>query len=412
MTCFQKATQPALVLGEIGLVHNLSRAKIPVYVGSEIRDNPSLYSRFTGKRIFFSDYTSGKFIDELCEFGKTQEQKTVIFSDDDHAILNIAQHQKRLEPYFLFTFPPAEKVKKLLDKQLFCELIDGFDLPAPRSVTLSSVAELREKPVSRLTYPCIVKPSFKQAWWNTEFGNQVGDYQKAIKCETYGILKEKYEQIAKVNPHVVVQEFIEGGEDEIYSVNMYVDKSGELRGYFIARKLRTYPIRAGEGSYIVTVDDPEMIQTAMDIAGKLTLAGLLNIQFKRDNRTGKPVLLEIHTRNSAWSYLGTAAGVNVAELYYRDLTGHKPVDVPGYKEDVSFIFLEKDIKAFVRNLKSRQISISWWIGTYLKKFTPAGYLWHDPLPVIMTLYFFLRRRIAWTKSFFMNPETGPRLRDA
>lgn len=390
---------PALVLGEIGLVHNLGEADIPVYVGTEIEDNPSLFSRFSQKRIRFSDYTSSEFIDELCEFGEQLDQKAIIFSDDDHAILNITQHQERLKSYFLFSFPPADTVRKLLDKQLFCELVEEYNLPAPTSVSLSAVEELEQKNVAELSFPCIIKPSFKQAWWDNDFDEEVGEYQKAIKCESYEVLKEKYQQIAGINPHVVVQEFIEGKEEELYSVNMYVDENNELRGYFIAQKLRTYPIKAGEGCYIKTVKDTEMIARAMTVVDKLQLQGLLNIQFKRDERTGKPVLLEVHTRNSVWSYLGTAAGVNLAQLYYEDLTGHMLQKMPQYEPDVTFVFLEKDIKAFIQNLKTRRISPGQWIGSYFQQLVVAGFQWKDPLPFLMTLGFFIRRRVKALKTY-------------
>ncbi|HEX6983580.1 MAG TPA: ATP-grasp domain-containing protein [Balneolaceae bacterium] len=384
---------PALILGEIGLVQSLGEAGVPVYIGTEIRDNPSLFSRYNQKTVCFSDYTSPEFIDELCKFGETLEQKAVIFSDDDHAILNISQHQERIKNYFLFTFPQAEKVKKLLDKQLFCEIIEQYNLPAPKSITLSSVQEMAVKDVSELNFPCIIKPSFKQAWWGTDFDKKVGDYQKAIKCESYDDAVQKYEQIAEVNPHVVIQEFIEGKEDQLYSVNMYVGNEGDLKGYFIAQKLRTYPVQAGEGCYIVTVRDDEMIAMAMTIADKIGLKGLLNIQFKRDRRSGKPVLLEIHARNSVWSYLGTEAGVNLAALYYEDLTGGKRFKIPDYKAGVTFIFLQKDIKAFIQNFRMKQISIGKWIASYFRRFIVAGYRWNDPLPLLMTLYFFIRRRL-------------------
>lgn len=398
-----KQNHPALVLGEIGLVQSLGEAGVPVYIGTEIRDNPSLYSRYNRKTVYFSDYTSSQFIDELCRFGETLEQKAVIFSDDDHAILNISQHQERLKDYFLFTFPSAQKVKKLLDKQLFCDIIEEYDLPAPKSVRVSSVHEMASKDVLSLRFPCVIKPSFKQAWWDSDFDNKVGDYQKAIKCESYDEMIRKYAQIAEVNPHVVVQEFIEGSEDQIYSVNMCVDDDGALEGYFIAQKLRTYPIQAGEGSYIVSVHDDEMIAMAKMIVHKVGLRGLLNIQFKRDSRSGKPVLLEIHTRNSVWSYLGTAAGVNLAALYYRTLTGQKLFKRHHYKAGSVFIFLQKDIKAFLQNLKKPDLSITAWMASYLKKSVVAGFRWNDPLPLFMTVYFFVRRRFhSYNIHFFQK----------
>ncbi len=388
---------PALVLGEIGLVQNLGKADVPIYLGSEIRDNPSIYSRFTKQHIFFSDYRSPAFIDELCAFGEQLGQKAVIFSDDDHAILNIAEHQSRLEEHFYFLFPPAERVKKLLDKQLFCDLIEQYDLPAPRSITLSSLEELYQKPVDKLQFPCVIKPSFKQAWWSNDFDESVGDYQKAITCQTFEELTETYKRIAEVNPHVVVQEFISGAEDQIYSVNMYVDHTGKLKGYFIAQKLRTFPVRAGEGCYIVTRRDLEMLNMALDVVEKLELRGLLNIQFKRDERTQKPVLLEVHTRNSVWSYLGTAAGINLAVLCYEDLLGLLPAPQLYYKSGVTFIFLEKDIKAFLQNLRLHQISVARWIRSYFTRFVLGGYKLSDPMPIAMNFWFILRRRLLRLK---------------
>lgn len=390
--------KPALVLGEIGLVQNLGKAGIPVYVGSEIENNPSLYSRYTKHKLYFSDYKSEEFIDELCEFGKSLRQKAVILSDDDHAILNIAQNQERLKEWFLFSFPPPEIVEKLLDKQLFCELIDKHELPSPRSVILSGLEDFNKMPA--LKFPCIIKPSFKQAWWDSDFEKEVGAYQKAIKCETEKELDEKYKEIAKIDPHVVVQEFIPGKEDQIYSVNLFADDKYEVKSHFIARKFRTYPLTAGEGSYIVTVRDSEMLEITKTIIKKLKLKGLLNIQFKRDSRSEKPVLLEIHTRNSVWSYLGTASGVNLAAIYYQNMVGENQIrpaeSVPG----VVFIFLEKDIKAFIQNMKTHQLNSREWIRSYFQKFVPGGYLISDPLPALMKIWFVTRRRIRVRQRMF------------
>lgn len=382
-------------MGEIGLVQNLGKAGIPVFVGSEIDDNPSMYSKYTKKTFFFSDYRSEEFIYELCEFGKSLPHKAVLVSDDDHAILNIAKHQSTLNQWFLFSFPRPELVEKLLDKQLFCELIEKYDLPSPKSVTLSGEEELNK--LSALQFPCIIKPSFKQAWWDKDFESEVGHYQKAIKCETREELHQKYKEIAKIDPHVVVQEYISGKEDQIYSVNLFADDHSGVKGHFIARKFRTYPLSAGEGSYIVTVKDDGMLEMTKSIIRKIKLKGLLNIQFKRDERTGKPVLLEIHTRNSVWSYLGTVSGVNVAALYYHNLTGQQEIEIKESKPGVVFIFLEKDIKAFAQNIRLRQISMRLWVMSYFQRFVPGGYLISDPLPALVKIWFVTRKRIKMIK---------------
>ncbi|MDX1587096.1 MAG: ATP-grasp domain-containing protein [Balneolaceae bacterium] len=388
----QRYTIPALACSEIGLVHSLGEAGIPVYSGSFFKDNPALYSRFTKNRYFFSRYDKEEYIDQLVELGKSLDQRPVLYSDDDRAILLISRHREKLKPYYRFLLPDKEIVEKILDKRLFCHLCNDHELPAPVSYEVSSVEEM-ELVIADLPFPAIVKPAYKQDWWHPDFEKIVGPYKKAYTCNNPDELRELYNKIARIDSRAVVQEYIPGEDDQLYSVNLYVDEGGSLQGYFIAQKRRIYPITAGTGCYVVTVDDKEMKETALEVIKKLNLRGLLNIQFKKDIRNGRPRLMEIHARNSFWSFLGTAAGMNLTAKYYFDLTGQQPGREMEYKPGVKFFDLGKDIKAYWQYKKEDKLTFKDWFKTYSGDFVVGGHLLKDPKPIVMNAWFLLQRRL-------------------
>jgi predicted ATP-grasp superfamily ATP-dependent carboligase len=392
-TLKNRNANPALVLGEIGLVHSLSQANIPVYVGSEESQNPVFYSRFAKRKVHFSTYRSEKFIDELCEFGKTLDRKAVIFSDDDDALHTISKYRDRLSKYFLFSFPPAELVDSVLDKQKFSKLSQTYALPAPASYKVSSARELEQR-AGKCTFPCIIKPVYRSDWYRADFKAITGlEYKKAYRCMDERELFSMYGKVSLIDPRIVLQEYIEGDDSQHYSVNMYVAKDGTIRGYYIAKKFRVYPIGAGMGSYIVTLKDDEVLEKAVEVVEALDLRGLLNIQFKKDCRTGEPKLIEIHFRNSLWGNIGVAAGVNLYELYYMGLTGNELPIRKDYQSNVKYIDLNRDIAGFFQYREAGKLSFSEWIKTYRGNIVIADFKASDPLPFLMSWWFRIYEQI-------------------
>jgi len=374
-----KTKTPALILGEIGLIHNLGEVGIPIYVGAEFDTNPSLYSRFAQKTRIFSSYESEKFIDELCEFGEEIGEKMVLLSDDDRVILNISENRKKLEPYYLLLFPDIEIVDQILDKRKFCDLAEKHNLPVPKTFHVSSLNEM-DRASENLSYPCIIKPAYRHLWYHPDFSKVVGEYKKAYKCVDLSELHDLYKKILQIDPRVVVQEYVEGDDDLHFSVNMAVNSDDQIAGYFIARKLRVYPITAGMGCYIVTVKDDEIYKTAAQIVTSLKLRGLVNIQFKRDVRTGEPKLIEIHARNSVWSYLGKAAGMNLSMIHYNELVGLTQNSGNGYKAGVKYVNFQRDLRAFYQYHRAGEMNFVQWISSYFGRVVFSTRFLKDPKP--------------------------------
>lgn len=382
--------QPALVCSEIGLVHCLGAAGIPVVTGSEQSDNSALYSRYTKKRIQFSSYESDQFIEELCEFGKQLNYKPVLMSYDDRLIINLSRNRKKLQKYYRFLLPGEEMVENLLNKMKFIELADLYDLPTPASVKVSVQSDLKLVE-NRLKKPFLIKPVYRHHWFHKNFQEIVGSYKKAYVCHTIQELEEQYGKIAQINPHVVIQEYIEGPDHHMYDVNMYIDESGTVQGSIVGRKMRVYPPTAGYGSYVITVNDEKILELSEQIAERLLLFGMINVQFKKDENTGKPMLIEIHTRTSIFDVLGIKSGINIPAIYYADMTGGSLPETRNGRYGVKYFHVSRDLRFIVKNRKS--VKLSELIRSYKGTKIFDGISIKDPLPAVMDLWWTIRHSV-------------------
>lgn len=389
----EKVSPPVLVFGELGLIYCIAQEGVPVYLGTDEKDGVNLYSRFPQKRFFFSSYDSAAFIDELIEVGQSLQNKPVILSYDDKLLLNISANRDRLRPYYKFLFPDHKMVMSLLDKQLFCDLSVEYDLPVAPSRRVSDMMEL-EKATAELNAPYIIKPALRHYWFHEDFSDVVGDYKKAYVCNTAEEIMDLYGKISNIHPDAVIQEYIRGDDRQMYDINVYVDENGKLRGYANARKLRVYPPTAGWGSYVVTVEDQEIFDISKKILEELSLVGLLNIQFKRDEITKKPMLIEIHIRTSIFDLLGAKAGANMPAMYYRDMNEY---EIPAFSEakvGIKYLNLGRDLRLLIRFRNDIPITKWEWFKSYYGVRVFHDFALTDPKPFFEKFWLGFKHRIS------------------
>lgn len=384
---------PALVCGEIGLVRSLGEAGIPVYVGSYYHDNVALYSRYCRRRILFSHYRKPSFVTELVSLGRSLNQKLPLLSDDDRVVLTVSRNREELSQFFYFNLPDKEIVEDILDKERYASLAQRLKLPVPWTV-MPDGHETLERLAKEISYPCVLKPLRKDDWWHPDFIKIVGPYRKAIQCNNREELFDYFDRVRKVRKEVLVQEFVPGDDTTLCSINMYFNARCELQTYFIGKKHRVYPIHAGVGCLVETVEDDEIKQVALESAEKLKMMGFLNVQFKRDGCTGQLKILEMHTRNSLWSHLSTASGLNIAAIGYYDMLGLEYPFPKKYRCGGSWIDLNKDFQAFLDYRKSREWTFWRWLKSLRGKKVFHVHSLRDPFPMIADIWFMIKRRLG------------------
>lgn len=117
-----------------------------------------------------------------------------------------------------------------------------------------------------------------------------------------------------IDDGLIVQDLLPGDE---YSVDVIADANGHV----VAAVPRTRE-RVDSGVAIAgrTVHDPELEQTAADIARAIGLVGVANVQLRRD-RAGRAKLLEVNPRFPGALPLTIAAGVDIPSLVVDLFTG-------------------------------------------------------------------------------------------
>ena len=219
-----------------------------------------------------------------------------------------------------------------------------------------------------------------------------GRYKKALKADNRQELLDLYDQIRRFSPDLVVQEYVPGGDDQLYCLNIYLDARGVIKGLFLGRKLRCCPVEFGMGSFVESVIDQQIIDLGVQVAQRLGYQGLANIEFKKDLYSKKLKLLEINPRFNSWGYLGTYCGVNLPARLYHDLTG-RPVpeeSQPRYVTGVRWIYLKNDLKALLEYRERGEWPVWRWLRSFGHRLTFHQFSWTDPLPALYGCWLFIR----------------------
>ena len=127
------------------------------------------------------------------------------------------------------------------------------------------------------------------------------------------------------------------------------------------------------------------LRTGRKVATDLGLRGPVKIDFKRDPKTGRFLVLELNPRFNLWNYLGAACGVNLLRLAYEDLVGGSAAPAVLRRHDVRWLSLENDLRAFVRDYH-HDGDLSWlgWLGSLSHRKVYDIFAWDDPLPAVMS----------------------------
>ncbi len=378
-----------MTLAGLGVVRSLGREKIPLIgLASNVWEE-GFSSRFCKEVLNFKlsnhELDSLNFLQNL---GKRLEPKPALFPTGDVNLLLVSRNRRMLEKYFYLTLPSQDIVENIVDKRRFYNLALKYNFPVPKTYVPNNLSEV-ESLGKKIGYPCIIKPIYSHDREKRAVEGIFG-YKKAVMVTSFSELMEKYSQISSVNSEMMIQEFIEGGDDQLYSFHTYLNAKSQPLAIFIGRKLRTFPPQFGMGCFVESVYEPVVTKIGVDLLQKIGYNGIAVINFKRDPNDGQFKILEINGRFSLWNSLDACCGVNLPLIAYRDILGEPIPKVTYYKTGVRWLSLEMDLKAF-RGYKARhELSTYKWLKSLIGKNTYALFAWDDPLPFLHRIIYLMR----------------------
>ena len=348
--------------------------------------------RFFGNYTRYADYRAYPDTEQepdacvafLCDLANELGHKPLLLATRDHDVRMILDHRNRLEEYFVLPYPDSAVVERIMDKAVLNAAAEAAGIYCPTTFEIRNVQDL-DAIQTDVPFPAIIKPAHA-ADWRRDGIRDVVEKQKAIKVSNFDELRDLYERIEPFTGHAVIQELIEGPETDLVIFGSYRDEeTGEIAA-FTARKMLQYPFQAGTGVAVRAEPIPDIVEISKDLLGRLGYAGISEIEYKYDSRSGQYALIEINTRHWDQHGLGTKVGVNLTRTLYRSL-GSGTVEVPQQRSrPVTWLAEDGFLLSILSKLRTHGPSwtIYWRIIT--GRCTGAVFSVRDPLPVLAQIY--------------------------
>jgi len=369
----------------------LAQRGVPV-IG--IARDPKHYACRTNscEKIIFADNKSDELIRTLETLGSQLNQKAVLFPCEDMAVLLISRHRHRLENWYHIVLPEADVIEMMVDKIAFYDYAKQEGFPIPQTFYVHNRAEL-EQAANELTFPCIIKPP-TSATKNWELNCKLKGYKIADTEELFAM----YDYCKSWAEILIVQDWVEGPDSNLYSCNCYFDADHQPLVTFVARKLRQWPPITGESCLGEEVRDDTVLNETVRLYRSIKHYGLGYLELKRDERSGEYFIIEPNIgRPTGRSAIAEAGGVELVYTMYCDALGLPlPPNLEQKYEGVKWIYFKHDLQSALHQWQRGQLSLKEWWRSIRGPKTDAVFSWKDLAP----FWFDLVRTVR----LFFNPE--------
>jgi predicted ATP-grasp superfamily ATP-dependent carboligase len=387
----------ACVIGDISMVRALGCRGIPVAIATATPDASIVHSRYCRAVAKIADVVDDPAgaVAQLIAWARAQPTPPVLFYQGDHDLLALSRRREAIAPFAHVLLPPADLVEACVDKARFHALAERHALPVPLTRILPRGAGCRAALAAWRHFPCVLKPALRTHWFRSNLLQRAGaDSSKALLIRDRAELERLQPLIDEHGTDLVLQALVAGGEERIVSYHAYVRPGGQVVGEFTGRKLRTAPRRHGVSTYVEITDDPVLVRIGRDIVDRLRFHGVLKMDFKVEERTGRLHLFEINPRFNLWHHPATIAGVPLPELVYRDcLEPGSARLVRRVRAGVRWLSARADRRALQHDPDGGDVSQLRWLWQFATATINEDFRLHDPLPALTELYGTVRRRL-------------------
>ena len=358
-------TTPVVVAGGnlngLGVVRSLARERISVYVMATTRECPAAWSRHA-TFVRAPRLHGEEFVDALVRLATRLNCRPVLILTQDSSVLTVSAHRQTLEPYYHIDLPDGPIVEALSDKLSFDALAARENFPVPRSCAVRSRDDLRQ--IDQMIPPVILKPADKGRVLS-------GAAERATRADTLerarGIATEMLAHV----PALIVQEWIEGPDSEIYFTFFYVGRDGKPVGLFSGRKLQSNPPAVGSTAICVSASEhgDTLERETRQFLHCVPYHGLGSLEFKRDVRTGRFLMVEPTVGRTDWQEeIATLCGVNLPAIAYWHALGR--ASAPSRLSDAAHRYAWRAEREF-------QLQPEFRAG---RRIVDGYFRWNDPLP--------------------------------
>ena len=341
------------------------------------------------ERVIQAPTAEPALVDALCALGPSLGEKAVLFPCTDASVLTIARHRDRLAPWYHVALPPTGLLTALMDKVEFIGVAAEAGVPAPATHILRERADA-ERAARELPFPAVLKPALKTPRW------EANSPRKVHRVASGDELLRLYDTYAPLASVLVAQQWIDGGDDTLYSCNCYYDRDARPVCSFVARKIRQWPPGTGTSSLGEEVRNDTVRDLTLRLFDHVGFRGLGYLEVKRHPRTGEHFVIEANPgRPTGRSAIAEAGGVELLyTMYCETLQLPLPAGLEQRYGGAKWIYWRQDIRSAFHYYRRGELSLREWAASWRGRKASAVFSWSDPWPALADIPALVRESLA------------------
>ena len=320
----------------LAITRSLGRRNFRVLVGDERPVSLASASRYCAGHVTYPSpsRTPDAFARFLLDF-VARERVSVVVPVTDVTTHEVACNRDALAPHATVAAPPLDAFELVTDKGALLQRAAGCGIPIPRTEFVNGLGGLKAI-AGRVQYPAVIKPARSKVRTGAGWVSATVQY-----AQSESDLWHHYRTTEYLAAHPsLIQERIVGPGMGIF----VLCEHGRVRTAFAHRRLREKPPSGGTSVLCESVaPDPVLVAQAARLLEPLGWHGVAMLEYKQDQRSGVPFLMEVNGRFWGSLQLAVDAGVDFPYLCCQMALGEPP-DIPAsYKVGVRSRWLLGDL---------------------------------------------------------------------
>jgi predicted ATP-grasp superfamily ATP-dependent carboligase len=249
-------------------------------------------------------------------------------------------------------FADLEDFLAISDKARLTEIAAAMGIAVPRQWPLEEAARLGELEPESLPYPLVIKPS-------RSIGGAGGHGAPVRSVVRHAAdPAELVRQLATIPVAafpVLLQQRIIGPGTGVFLLIW----QGELVAAFAHRRLREKPPAGGVSVYSESIPlDPGLLEASVSLVERFRWSGPAMVEYKVDQATGRPYLMEVNGRFWGSLQLAIDAGVDFPALHLAAVLGRPFRPLPEYRAGLRLRWWWGDVDHLLLRLRRSPAALS------------------------------------------------------
>lgn len=296
----------------LAVARSLGSQGIPVFVGAEAPASLAGASRYCTQSFQYpSPWREPEAFMSCLNDAAIKWGAAAIFPMTDIAMELIGEHRLNIDPSIAVPIPALEQYHRLSDKYGLTKWAKDNDIPVPRTLFVPD-GRIEDLVAQIDSWPVVVKPARSllklDGYW------QKSAVQVAPHVDE---LRRLYHETWYLREPSMLQDYVAGQGEGVFGLF----EGGNPATLFAHRRLRERPPTGGVSVLREAIALPEpMTDYAVRIMREARWDGVAMVEFKVDERSGVPYLMEVNGRFWGSLQLAVDAGADFPAMLYHHAT--------------------------------------------------------------------------------------------